>query len=111
MATQYFRLTVYHPAENLSVIFDSNGMYEKLWQFSSYMIGRGFKVLEASTEEKFLDGNISKTEADPEHIICRAHFKGKPETVAYELNGVSYQAVKVGDKTYIPDRDKTGGAV
>lgn len=28
--TNYFRITAYYPTENLSVIMDSNGMFEKL---------------------------------------------------------------------------------
>ena len=33
----YFRITAYHPAKNVCAIFDSNGRFEKLWQFSSYL--------------------------------------------------------------------------
>lgn len=110
MATQYFRITVHHPVEDLSAIFDSNGMFERLWQFSSYLVGRGFSVLEVSTADKFLDGNITKVETGLEHIICRAHSKGKPENLTYEYNGLVYHAVKVDDRIYIPDRYKTGGA-
>ncbi len=45
--SNYFRITAYHPAENLSAIFDSNGYFEKLWQFSAYLIQKGFKIIEA----------------------------------------------------------------
>ena len=34
----YFRITVYHPVEDFSAIIDSCGMFDKLWQFSSYMV-------------------------------------------------------------------------
>lgn len=111
MDTNYFRLTVYLPAEDLSGIFDSNGMFEKLWQFSSAMIERGFKVLEASTDEKFLDVDMEKAESEPDKIFLRACANGKPEYITQELNGKIYSAVKVDDVVYIPDRDKLGDAV
>ena len=42
----YFRITAYHPAKNICAIFDSNGRFEKLWQFSSYLVRKGFKIVE-----------------------------------------------------------------
>jgi len=102
----YFRLTAYHADENLSVIMDCNGYYEKLWQFSSLFVQKGFTVLEVSNAEKFLDGNIQKTEPIKDNIILRASHTGKPEYTTYEFNGVNYRAVKVADKVYIPDRDR-----
>ncbi|MCL2797716.1 MAG: hypothetical protein FWD58_06655 [Firmicutes bacterium] len=106
MNTKYFRVVAYHPAENLTVIMDSNGMYEKLWQFSSFLIGKGFQVLEVSGDDKFLDGNIAKCEPVPDNLILRATLTGKPESTTYEHNGVTYHAVKVREKIYVPDRTK-----
>ena len=108
--TNYYRITAYHPGEDLSVIMDSHGLYEKLWQFSSFMLQRGFTVIEVSDGNKFLDGNISKADRDNAAIILRAHQYGKPENVTHIHNGVIYQAVKVAEKIYVPDRAKTGGA-
>ncbi len=105
--TQYFRITAYHPGEDISVIMDSNGMYEKLWQFSSFFIQKGFRVLEVSTDEKFLDINIHKAGPCPDNIILRANATGKPENVTHELNGTVYHAVKLEGKIYIPDRERT----
>ncbi len=39
----YYRITAYLPAENISAVFDSNVGFEKLWQFSSYLLLEGFK--------------------------------------------------------------------
>lgn len=105
MATQYYRVTVYHLAEDLSVIFDSNGMYEKLWQFSSFMLSKGFEIIEVSSDETFLNGNITKSETT-DKLILRSTCAGRPEYTTYELNGTTYRAVKVRDKIYIPDRAK-----
>ena len=75
----YFRITAYHPTENLSVIMDSNGLFEKLWQFSSFMVSKGFKIIEVGGEDKFDDGDMPKAEQDTVHVILRACKSGKPE--------------------------------
>lgn len=75
----YFRITAYHPAENISAVFDSNGMFEKLWQFSAYLVGKGFKILAVGGEEKFSDGDMPKAEYDNVHIILRACKSGEPD--------------------------------
>ena len=56
--SNYFRITAYHPAKNICAIFDSNGRFEKHWQFSAYLVQKGFKIVEVSSDDKFLDGNI-----------------------------------------------------
>ena len=99
----YFRVTVYHPESNISAIMDSYGMFEKLWQFTSFLVKRGFRILEVSNAEKFLDGNIKKVKKDPDHILLRAAQEGVPDYVDYEHNGKTCKAVKIEDKIYIPD--------
>lgn len=42
--SNYFRITAYHPANNICAIFDSNGRFGKLWQFSAYLVQKGFKT-------------------------------------------------------------------
>ncbi|MEG1529785.1 MAG: hypothetical protein RR338_00625 [Clostridia bacterium] len=96
MATQYFRITAYDPKHDISFIIDSNGMFEKLWQFSSFVISKGCKVLEVSTDEKFLDINIEKAEVDKNHILLRASQHGKPTYIDC--------TVIVADKQYIQRR-------
>lgn len=93
----YFRITAYHPTEDISAIFDSNGMFEKIWQFSSYLVRKGFKIVEVSDGEKFLDGNIERTEEYPDKILLRACSKGKP---LYNGN-----TVEVSNKYYIPNKE------
>ena len=75
----YFRITAYHPTENFSVIMDSNGMFEKLWQFSAYLIQKGFKIIEVGNEDKFDEGDMPKAERDTVHIILRACKSGQPD--------------------------------
>lgn len=88
----YYRITAYHPAEDLSVIADSNGKFEKLWEFSAYMVSKGFKVIAVSREENFLEGDIPKIGIDTDKITIQAYAKGKPNE-----NG---SKTTVGDKSY-----------
>ncbi|MBR1890433.1 MAG: hypothetical protein IJ817_01945 [Clostridia bacterium] len=103
--TNYFRITGYCPEEDFCFIMDCNGMFEKMWQFSSFVISKGLKVLEVSNDETFLDVNIKKAKEDKEHVILRANAKGKPKNTTYEIDGVSYKAIQVADKIYIPNKD------
>lgn len=66
----YFRITAYHPAENICAVFDSNGRFEKLWQFSSYLIQKGFKIIEVGADDKFDDGDFDRApaETDKNHL-------------------------------------------
>ena len=105
--TNYFRITGYCPENDYCFILDSNGMFEKIWQFSSMLIQKGLKVLEVSSDEKFIDINIEKANVDTEHIILRANASGRPEYINHEINGVTYKAVKIADKIYIPDNTQT----
>ncbi len=74
----YFRITAYHPEENISLIIDSNGMFEKLWQFSSHLVKKGFKIIAVENDESFTDGNIPKAFLDAHTMILRACDRGEP---------------------------------
>ena len=104
MNNNYFRITAYYPEDNFSFILDSNGKFEKLWQFSAYLISKEIKVIEASKQEQMLDINIEPAPQDNEHIILRVNADGKPEYLTQIINGITYKAIKVADKIYIPDR-------
>ena len=71
---------------------DSNGMFEKLWQFSAFMVSKGFKILEVGGEDKFNYGDIPKAERDTVHIILRACKSGQPEITGNRITveGKSY---------------------
>jgi len=75
----YFRITAYHPQEDISVILDSNGRFEKLWEFSAHLLQKGFKIIEASKEESFEEGNLPKYE-NSSKILLRAIKRGKAES-------------------------------
>lgn len=90
--SNYFRITAYHPEQDLSAIFDSNGYFETLWQFSAYLIQKGFKIIEVGNEEKFDEGDMPKAERDTVHIILRATASGKPikHGNVVEIDGKKY---------------------
>ena len=67
--SNYFRITAYHPEQDLSAIFDSNGYFEKLWQFSAYLIQKGFKIR-------------SETRRNSMKAICRKP-NGTPSTSSF----------------------------
>ena len=103
---QYFRITGYIPEKNLSFIIDSYGAYEKLWQFSSALLQKGCKIIEVGSSEKFLDGNIPKLENPSTKMVLRATDEGEPIHTNYEFNDMTYKAIQVGDKIYIPDKSR-----
>ena len=105
--SNYFRITGYCESEDFCFIFDCHGCYEKLWQFSSFLVQKGLKVLEVGNDSKFTDGNIDRIDECANKIFLRANADGKPEYVPQTINGITYKAVKVADKIYIPDRTQT----
>ena len=56
----YYRITAYHPTEDYCFIVDSHGRFEKIWEFSSYLVNKGVKVLEVANGDTFLDGNMRR---------------------------------------------------
>ena len=91
----YFRITAYHPARNICAIFDSNGRFEKLWQFSSYLVQKGFKIVEVGGADKFLDGDFPKV-SEGNQLIVRACGEGAPERYGngIAVHGKSYEVTE-----------------
>lgn len=85
----YFRITAYHPKKNICAIFDSNGKFEKLWQFSSSLVFKGFNIVEVGAD--FQEGDLPKVSAS-ESILLRACGKGEPHKLgdAVVVHGKSY---------------------
>lgn len=88
----YFRITAHSPKYDICMIADSNGKFEKKWQFSAFLVAKGFDIIEVNDETNFEDGNFSKAVADSEHIIVRACMKGRPTVrgAVIEVNGRNY---------------------
>lgn len=90
----YFRITAYHPTENISVIMDSNGKFEKLWQFSSFLVQKGFEIVAVGKDDNFAIGNIPLANPDRHNILLRACDKGRPilQDGEIEIQGKRYSA-------------------
>ena len=73
----YFRITAYHKQENVSAIIDSNGKFKEFWQFSSYLVKKGFTILAVENVERFNFGNIPATDYDGNCLLLRACKTGK----------------------------------
>ena len=96
----YFRITAYHPEKDISVILDSNGMFEKLWQFSAYLVQKGFKILEVSANDNIIECTFPATKEISSRIMLRAIDKGKPEIQEMTYKDRPCKAITVYDKTY-----------
>ena len=89
---RYFRITAYNKEEDFSCILESNGIFEKLWQFSSYLVNKGFNIIDASKLENITDTNIEPANEDTDHIILRATQDSKVE--------LKNNTIQVADKYY-----------
>ena len=74
--SNYYRITAYHPDEDFSAIFDSHGRFEEIWQFSSFLVYKNFRILEVSVN--FREGDLPRVPEEPDKIILRACAKGRP---------------------------------
>ncbi len=99
-----FRVTVYHPTEDFCAILDTFDFTEKLWELSAFLIQKGFKIIDATNSDKFLDVNIEPTPNYVKRIIVRACDKGQPEKLIKELDGKRHNAIRVNTRIYVPDR-------
>lgn len=104
MANNYFRVTAYHPTEDISVLIDSYGVYEKLWQLSSMLVTKGFKILEASDSTKFVDINIPIAEPNNKQLYLRACMVGRPDEFLQTIDGKRLKLLQVENRMYIPDK-------
>lgn len=103
----YYRITGYLKDEDTCFIVDSNGKFEKLWEFSSFLIKKEVEIIEVGKLENMIDINIEPVEENTENMILRANADGKPEYIEQEINDIKYKAIKVADKIYIPDKGAT----
>lgn len=105
----YYRITAYYPAEDFCFIVDSHGRFEKLWEFSSYLVSKGIKILEVANGDTFLDGNMKRVKDHPEFLFLQAACKGQPTITNIEINGHMYSAVEICGRIYVPNRNEVIG--
>ena len=94
--SNYFRITAYNPNEDVAMIVDSNEKFDKLWQFSAFLVSKGFQIIAVGNDSKFTDGNIPKIKERSDKLLLRACMKGKPRqsNSSIEINGKSYEVIK-----------------
>ena len=92
--SNYFRITAYYPAGDFSALFDSHGRFEEIWQFSSFLVYKNFRILEVS--ENFRDGDLPRVTEEPDKIILRACAKGRPiqDGTRVTVSKKSYEVTK-----------------
>ena len=95
----YYRITAYHSDEDISVILDSNGKFESLWDFSSLLVAHGFKVISLSKSNAFAESTFPLIE-ESEKLAVRAIAKGLPNILEFEYNARKCRGITVGDKVY-----------
>lgn len=95
--TNYFRITGYCPKNDVCFIADSFGLYKEIWEFSSYLVSKGIKIIAVGSDAKFKDGNIGTINPDNSHFVLRAINKGRPI-----ING---NTIEVNGKIYTPNKN------
>ena len=100
MNNNYYRITGYCPENDFSFILDSNGKFEKLWQFSAYLVQKGFKIIQVCTSNNFVDATFPALRSESNKILLRGIDKGKPivEDVIHQKRPC--KAITVYDKIY-----------
>lgn len=98
--TNYFRITAYYPQEDITAILDTNGKYPMLWQFSAFLVSKGFKIIEVASSDKIVEGTFPLLEKQSEKILLRGIVKGKPEIQEMTYQERPCKAIAVYDKVY-----------
>lgn len=96
----YFRITAYHTEQDISVILDSNGKFEKLWQFSSFLVNKGFKIIEVTTLDKLIYDPFPIIEKESNKILLRSIAKGLPMIQEIVYQDRPCKVICVSNKTY-----------
>ena len=96
---EYYRITAYHSDEDISVILDSFGKFETLWDFSASLVSHGFKIITLCRAEAFAESTFPLIE-QMDKIAVRAIEKGLPEMQDLIYKNRKCKAITVGDKIY-----------
>ncbi len=93
----------YYPDKNVSFIADSNGKFEKLWQFSAYLKSKGCDIIAASKEENMIDEKTPPAEINDKQFIIRSCAMGTPTFSSLVIDGRTYKSLRIGNMEYVPD--------
>ena len=96
---EYYRITAYHSDEDISVILDSYGKFETLWDFSATLVSSGFKIITLCRAEAIAESTFPLIEKT-DKIAVRAIGKGLPDVQDMVYNNRKVKAITVYDKIY-----------
>ena len=97
----YFRITAYHPQEDFSVILDTYGKYQEIWEFSAYLITKKFNIIEVCVGNQIIEeASFPLIPNKSNQIFLRGIGKGKPEVQELEYKDRKSKAISVFDKIY-----------
>ena len=68
----YFRITAYYPKEDFSIILDTYGKYEEIWQFSAYLVSKRFKIIEVCEASQIAETTFPLLKEKSDKIYLRA---------------------------------------
>ena len=110
----YMRATVYIPAQNKSYIFDANGLFDEVWQFTLFLLNKGCEVIASGDEDTFIDCNCGRDATPNGKLHKVSEQEGRPQQFEERhTDNRIYNAVMVGRCGYIPYRFNSidGGAL
>ena len=97
----YFRITAYHPQEDFSVILDTYGKYQEIWEFSAYLITKRFNIIEVCEGNQIIkESSFPLIPKKSSRIFLRGIGRGKPEVQELEYKNRKCKAITVFDKVY-----------
>ena len=102
----YYRITGYYPEKNVSFIVDSNGKFEKLWQFSAYLKSKDCDIVAVSRKETMIDDTTSSIDINTKQFVIRSCYMGTPTWSVLKSDGIAYKSLRVGTVEYIPDTEE-----
>lgn len=98
--SKHFRITAYNEEKDYSIILESNGMFNSLWDFSSYLTDKRLKIIVVGdTENESTSSNITTIYSDK--MILRTIEKGKPIIEKKQIDDKIRKIIKVGNFTYL----------
>ena len=96
----YFRIAAYHPATDVSVIVDSNGKFDMLWQFSAYLVAKGFKILEVAKDDLIIDAGNERVSTPSNKVLLMGYGKGRADIEDVTFENRPCKAISVHNMAY-----------
>ena len=99
----YFRITAYHPKENISAILEASDKYSQLWEFSAFLVKQGLNIIAVCPKERIVPDTLEHlplVDKPSGKIMLRAIEQGKPEIEEIEYDGRKCQLISVGATAY-----------